>query len=185
MLKLATSSILLPEYRRKVLQFTAQRRLVKTTEPTSYGFKRRVLWFAKTTTMHTNTTQTAKRVRLGFVWSNENLCRGTADSTVTYFRILQLVLRCSSSHEAHGNPDAFSVPFIASASNIAVTAVSASVNTCNISEASGAAQGLPSAQIFILFPTAWHALATRKWQAGREENALRALCWILFKLTVR
>lgn len=67
-----------------------------------------------------------------------------------------------SSHEVHGNPDAFSVPFIASSGSITVSAVSASVNTCNISEASGGAQGLPSIQIFILFPTAWHALATRK-----------------------
>lgn len=62
-------------------------------------------------------------------------------------------------HRARGNPDAFSVPFIASAGSITISAVSTSVNTCNISEASGGAEGFPPTQIFTSFPTAWQALA--------------------------
>lgn len=52
MLKLATSSILLPECKRKVLQFTAQRKLLKTILSASNRFKQNVFWFAKT--MYTN-----------------------------------------------------------------------------------------------------------------------------------
>lgn len=54
MLKLATSSILLPECKRKVLQFTAQRKWVKTIVSASSRFTQNVFWFAKTTTMYTN-----------------------------------------------------------------------------------------------------------------------------------
>lgn len=72
MLKLATSSILLPEYKRKVLQFTAQRKLVKIIESTSNRFKQSVLWFAKTTAMHTN----SKMCTFGFCLINQEPLQG-------------------------------------------------------------------------------------------------------------
>lgn len=52
MLKLATSSILLPECKRKVLQFTAQMKWLNTIVSASNRFKQNVFCFAKT--MYTN-----------------------------------------------------------------------------------------------------------------------------------
>lgn len=74
MLKLATSSVLLPEYKRKVLQFTAQRKLVKIIESTSNGFNQSVLWFARKTATHTNITKNV------YIWVLFDQTRTTAGS---------------------------------------------------------------------------------------------------------
>lgn len=76
MLKLATSSILLPEYKRKVLQLNAQRKLAKTTESASNRFNQSGFWSAEIPPC----TQMPHKQRNAHIWVLIDEMRTTAGS---------------------------------------------------------------------------------------------------------
>lgn len=71
----------------------------------------------------------------------ENPCEVTADNTVPYFSVLQPALRGFLSCEAQSTqkPRSLSMSLV-SAGGVAISAVTASVNPCPISEAIGGAE---------------------------------------------